>query len=737
MKGGDSVTYEFLKTLYSDLLQMMNRLVIKRADLARAAETTESALAFELYYACATGSRYFFNFYRFDVDILEKYLPPEDVAECHYTPKKIPEKFRAQIVEEQSQRTIEQFEEKNEYYRMLTGLPPLNDYQWIYITDYDDIPSDVPIHQLTIEQISRLETRGKLDELKAQYPNKTYLDYLGSNAVDLVEARLAKPFEILRLGVPTNALTQKMFEEEYYMARRYIMATIYNRSLFTNRDLYDPIIGLMMIGMAARNTLVPNEAEYLNFEEILDAILESYGFLGYFEDFPFTYKKRLVLALDNLLKVKGTDGVLVDICRIFSFDNFYANRYYLMKTYRKDNYGNIVFNTNPDEAFDLNFIKSNIEDHEISYNEEDRTDYEAVVNNDYLWQLTPEELHSLKSEDFNLMMTKYIGIEAAYDLSSLTFEVCYFLNLILQSRDNVAKIKVANKYATSRSSDLYTMIVFLLASLAKKSGFDGNIVYDPENIAEILRFNYGDISEELKTIIDKYELQIDVNEHLIPGYDSVGLNKLRGSVNNVGVINTYVYNRELYNAIIDEMNTTNDIRRFIALSNAKKCMYISAMEEEDFRLSNGKYASTYYEMLESLDPKLTKKLDSLDLTDKDDDAEMSRLIIYILENLEELFNSEELKYLFLNTPNIYVTLLSRYLRIAINVFKASSVQLESINVFFNMGDNEPIRVIDHKIVHETLNIDDTIHVFDEATLHKTIVIDEIIRVGDKAYTNEV
>ena len=228
-----------------------------------------------------------------------------------------------------------------------------------------------------------------------------------------------------------------------------------------------------------------------------------------------------------------------------------------------------------------------------------------------------------------------------------------------------------------------------------------------------------------------------MTDNLVPGYDPVGLEALRGSVKQLDVVNTYVYNRELYNAIINEMNTTNDIRKYIALSNAKHCMYISAMEEEDFVMADGKAASTYAEMLKTLDPKLTDKLNTLDMTDDDDLVEMNRLIIYILENLEELFNSDELHYLFLNTPNIYVTLLSRYLRIAINVFKASSVQLESINVFFNVGDNEPIRVIDHKIAHDGLNIDDVIHVIDEVALHKTIIVSDTVRVGDKAYTNDV
>lgn len=728
------MTYEFLKSLYSDIMAMISKLVVKRSDLARAAETTDTAMDFELYYACLTGSRYFYNFKRFDIDILEKYLSPAEVAQCYYNSNDIPEQIRPLVVEDQAKRVIETFEERNDYYRMLAGIPSVDDHHWIYITEYDDIPYDVPIHQMSNEQIAHLEIRGCIDKLKAEHPEAQYLDYLGENKIDIITARLAKPFEILRLGTPSNMRSKTMFETEYYGARRYIMSTAYNRSLFTSKTLYDPVIGVIMLSMAIRNTLVPTEAEYLNFDEILNTILESYGFLQYFERFPFTFKKRLVMALDKILSVKGTDGVLVDICRIFSLDNFNASRYYLMKTPAKDNDGHVIFDEDPDKAFDVGFVKADIEDHQIDTTEDSQLSYETVVNNDYLWQLTEEERTKMLNEDFNVMMTKYIGIEAAYDLTSLTFEVCYFINLLLQSRERLSKVKCTNMYATGGSSNVYTMIIFLLAALAKRSGFDGNIVYEPEQIAQVLRFNYAEISDELKSIVAKYELEVDVSDKLVTGFDVIKLAERPAVMNDYQTLAIYVQNRELYNAILNEMHTTTDIRRYIALSHAKDCMFISEMEKRDFKKINGRCADTYYEMLEDIDPKLAKKLDSIDRVK--DSNDLDKVLIYILDKLEELFSSDELKYLFLNTPSTYGNLITGYLRTAINVFKASSVQLESINVFFTIGDSDPVRVIEHREIEKRHLIDDTVHVDDEIAIHKSITIDETIHVMDKPYIQE-
>ena len=236
------MTYEFLKSLYKDTLMMLDNLVVKRQDLAQAAEDIDSIRAFELYYACLTGSRYFYDFREFDIDILEKYMSPQEVTDCYRDPNNIPQTLRSVIVDEQSKRVVENYVEKNEYYRMLNGQPPMNDHFWIYITDDTRIPADVPIHELSVEQIAYLQTRGTIDRLIEENPDKEYLQYLGINKIDIIDARLAKPFEILRTGIPSNSMVQTMFEKEYYGARRYLMATVYNRDMFTNKTLYDPII---------------------------------------------------------------------------------------------------------------------------------------------------------------------------------------------------------------------------------------------------------------------------------------------------------------------------------------------------------------------------------------------------------------------------------------------------------------------------------------------------------------
>lgn len=723
------MTYNFLETLYKDLMTISKTLVVKRQDLAKKNETTETIKAFETYLACLTGTRYFHTFAKYDADILEKYVSKDILGACIRDPEQIPENVRDAVILDQSNRVLETYVEQNDYYRMLMGLPELNDHRWIYVKDDVMVPNDIPVHKLSLEQISYLEVCGTLEQLQRDHPDKKYLHYLGANSIDFVDARLAKPFEILRIDTPANSNTKDTFVSEYYMARRYVMATMYNDKLFAMKELYDPIMGIIILCLAIRNTMVPTEASYLNFEEILNAILESYGLLQFFERLPFTYKKRLVMALDNILSVKGTDGVLLDLCKIFTYDNMTVNRYYLMKTHAKDDDGEVVQTGNLDKDYDLGFVKADVRNREIDYTEDNIIGYDTIVNNDYLWQLDANEVKKLREEDFNTYMSKYIDIEAAYDLSALTFEVCYFINLLLDSRDNLMKVRCTNMYSVTGYTNCYTMIIFLLAGLAYRSGFDGNIIYEPAHIAEILKFDFNDVSEELRRVIDSYELEMDVNQTLLNGFEFT-LDTPSGFENQNTMVDIYLKNKELYDAIVMEMQRTNDYRQYIALSNAKDILFIASMEKKSFRKSDGSSANTYLEMLEDLDFKLANKILSCD-----DNIELNNLLLYILEKLEELFNREELKYLFMNTPNTSGTLISKYLIKAINVFKASSVQLTSINVFFYLGDTFPIRVIDQSYHHTDRYLNDEVVVEDEIATHKTIVLEDYVNIGDKAYAN--
>ena len=838
------MTYDFLTGLYDDLMQLVRGLCVKRFDLASDAETLETSRAFDVYLACVSGKATYLTFYQYDYEAMIEAGFDKVTAESYAAnPTNIPEENRARAVEYQSKYTIEHYEERNEYYRMLLGLPPLTEgTRYIYPTDEEGnyyevkedttvftaeedtsiigLPEDydpgideiqltrridyhtkklkpdkdytldtagrtatltnplpageslniivrrldtpIPIHEYSVDQIGRLETFNILPKIKAAHPSAKYLNYLGSNAIDLLQARLARPFDLLRIGDPSNPRVIDLFQREYYFARRYVMANYYNRQAVVTKTLYDPTIGLLILSLAMRNIFALDEDSYLDFDEILNLIIESYGLLDYFKKFPFVYKRRLVLAMDALLETKGTDGVLVDVCKIFSpGQDLIADRYYLMKTQKRNPDGSVVESDDPEDMYNLTFLKARIDDRDIHTSEEYRVGYDTVTKPDYLWQIRKykddgvtitDEYRRMLEDPYNLRMTKYVDAQAAYDISSLTFEVCCFLNMLLEGRYKISNMILSNRYATGTniklkdtnvangSSPLFTMIVFLLATLAQRAGYDGNIVYDPDTIAEvwgeqvdlkeIWHINYEDVTAEVKAIVDEYELQVDVDNLLLPELnDDLVVTNITVKPTEQSIVRNYVQNRILYDAIQTKMNETTDIRQYQGLKMIRDILFTRYVAEDAFEKSDGTLAKTYRDLLDDLDPRLGAKLDSI----AGDEDEMNGVAVYILEQLQDFFRTDDLQYLFLNTPTVYISLISRYIEIAINVFKASSVQLRNINVIFKYGDNDPVRCFDQRCAHMHAYMDEEVHVKDTMSVNYKLTIEDYVTAGDKIY----
>lgn len=773
--------YNYLQRLYTDVIAMMKHLVIKREDLARANETIWTLKAYELYEACLRGDTTIFNF-NLDVKALSKYMKPDKARHYVNNLGEIPEELRLTIVRDMNKYIIENYEEENEYYRMLMGLPELEDKKsdYIYIKGFDDIPEDVPIHELSAEQIDKLDMYGELKKIQEKYPDKHYLHYLGLNRIDHLKARRAKPYEILRLGVPTNMANWDIFMGEYYSARRYVMATMVNPKMFYKSDYYVPVMGIIMLMLAVKNTMVPTESMYLSYEEIIDLILDSYEVLPYFKRMPFTYKRKLAIAMDRLLMIKGTDQVIVDLCHLFSYDNLVANRYYIAKIPARDANGRPIVVTKDDGSLDyeqmytLKFIKSDIENKDIDFKPEDYVDYDTLTLRDPLWQLTDEEVAKFKADDYNIMLSKYISIEAAYDLSALTYEVNYFINLLLNHRVGMAEIQITNMYSTTGYSTGYAMLLFLLSLFALRAGYDGNIVYDPEGIAEVYKMDVDELAETAESVLHKVREQDETNPYIVNGVYTGDLSvdtlfqtrgkllqfnynpdvtqmakildmyqvydidakdlvpeKPIGRLTADQFIKVYLTNTNIYKMIVEEMKTTTDYQRYEALSQLKKILFTSAYTAKNFEKADGTLAKTYLDMLRDIDPKLARKVD--DLSEEEDDAKLDEVVLYAMEKMEQLFSSPELEYLFINTPNISCTLISKYLRNAIEIFKASSVEFTTINIIFEYGDECPIRVIDRNAMWVRKYTYDDVWIEDEIAFHKYMVLDDYVNIEPKLY----
>src|SRR5699024_939833 len=129
---------------------MVQPIVVKRSDIAQANETLETLKAYQLYEACLVGDTNIFNF-EITPQILARYIDRSQVKTYINDLANLPSDVKRLMVNDLSDQVLANYEEKNEYYRMLSGLPELEDNasDFIYVRDMEEygIPTNVPIHQ--------------------------------------------------------------------------------------------------------------------------------------------------------------------------------------------------------------------------------------------------------------------------------------------------------------------------------------------------------------------------------------------------------------------------------------------------------------------------------------------------------------------------------------------------------------------------------------------------------------
>ena len=142
------------------------------------------------------------------------------------------------------------YTELNNYYRMLMGLPDVDDTDYVYNTD-SRWELEVPIHQMLLTSRIEMENEGVLAELIAANPDKPYLRYVGTKRIDFYRARIAERFEILwRNTSPSDVLNKDW--DECYENCRYLTNTVYYSNAFKiTNELYENFLARILV----KNTL--------------------------------------------------------------------------------------------------------------------------------------------------------------------------------------------------------------------------------------------------------------------------------------------------------------------------------------------------------------------------------------------------------------------------------------------------------------------------------------------------
>lgn len=637
-----------LTQLYDDFIVIIKDSIIKYKAKADSLDTLEMAKAADNYVRAAQRKDTFGNYYYTEDEIKDAfkkgnhevgdddYMVPEEeirmMAQSRFSIPPLYERKRTMVkpddttyeevlwtydlrgvlLETKRNEIIDNYVEKNNYYRMLMGLPdyetPEDEYLYVPVDIADEysIDNSKPIHELDIGQISILYTIGYVDKLIAKYPEYKYLNYLGSKAVDNVTARSAKAFEMIRVPSVSSSTMWNSFSLIYSQCREYFMSCIYVNEHRTTISYYDNFIAMCIMLM----TLLQFIARILKFTIERD-FFDEYCVKTLFACYNVPYdsaldndtKLQIVQNLNLLIRDKGTNKVLVDIASILGFDRIKIYKYCLFKNQIFDEDGLPVVVTKKDEItgeevpdyekmYEINFkkidVNSNDYYHVLQANASNQT-YLSVTESDPYWINDETLMKDLYDIEYNYAETKYMGISVSYRMTRLFFDNVYALKMLLDNRFKEYTIFLdLPKILTYQTISLFDAVMLLCALTCKMNHLRGNILSSPSKILHVMGF---DFTEGFKTL--KKHMTED-KDHPYAKYLDPDLVKYFDRVTDAGPYTAEQLNTlygdvlSLYDFLLEKMSTAKDIREYRAYRDLYYALYYCQEYQNVFAIGDDK-----------------------------------------------------------------------------------------------------------------------------------------------------
>lgn len=609
------------------LMKLVKSLVVKRDEFAAVYETLDSKVDADRYIAMVESGTNWYSFSYFDTDVLVKAGLNNDLIRTIRLSGNdaIPREFRDLLCEYQRIKVIDTYVEKNDYYRMLNGEPPYKEDEanYVYLEENEyGIPTNIPVHQLSDGYLQYINTSSIRAALIEKYPDKPYLQFLGTRAIDYYHARVARNYDILYYEKIDNESISNEFLKCYAAARNYVMIGLYNKPDQKMYEHYDSFMGLLTVVVAVQKMFgkIFKQGISRDFfdENLIKELFTAYNF-PYITTISINYQKDIAKKLNMLLQKKSTNNVLFDIIALFDFPEVDIYKYYLVKDYHKDNKGNpiIIHNTIVDEygeehrvidyekTFDIYFQKVNIKSKDISAeiaNKSNRVPYEALTGGDPYWIDDSYLFSKLYSKKFNQILTKYLSISISYELAKLLYETSHGLRMMIDDNVDYKRIKIDIAGIVEPVS-LYDTIVFLCALTAKKFGLAGNIPLKGHQIAQVYGFNFktdmdmlkSKILEDIETCTGEYKkVRLEILEYL----------KTLNATSLEGAVKMYSDIEALRKFLDNAMRYSTDIEEYTSYWKIYQSTLIVEDSEELYTKNDGTYASTFLELLQDRRPDL-------------------------------------------------------------------------------------------------------------------------------------
>ena len=411
MNGKVYTDHSLMDEIIYHTKKILNNIVLKNDSDADENETELSLEQSDYFMAIKNGSMDI-SFFPLTTDLLIQYGYDSLQAKIFVKDRsRIPKEDREDLLAYCNNWFLNQYEEINNYYRMLNGLPEYdtNEYD-IYVDPnnekllLDDANTDfnfsIPIHEYTDDEINVLDSLGILDEIKNTYTGKhyRYLRYLGAKRIDIYTARKAANWDILYMP-SVEYLVKTRFKEIYTINRDIYLRRTYQDAYKFQSNYYDEIIMILILCQTFSDMIVDIPEWYIR-RDVFDLrtvqyFLESQG-VKFFKVIPLKYQIRIVKGMNKLIRYKSTTKNINDILNIFGVSGTTVYKYYLFKKFVKTTHNRTIIDNTPviwemDDEYDFG-------DEELTEEILDRTDAEIY---DFLDESVSDFDPTLELHEYN------------------------------------------------------------------------------------------------------------------------------------------------------------------------------------------------------------------------------------------------------------------------------------------------------------------------------------------------
>lgn len=588
-----------LGNLYDNVIEMLQNVTIKFNYLAEKYETLETEQNADAYLDAVLRRDSFESYddytYKevFDAGITDKDTLNEIMAG---NISLILDKYKPLVLENRRKNIIYDYEEKNNYYRMLNGFPDIEEKPFTYlyldrIVDEDgyidellttegikikntfDEDINVAIHLIQdhynrIENekgdniINRIESSGFLKKLIEKYPNRKYLKYIGKNRIPIETSRRAKNFQIIQLkqrNMKNNFYNS--FTNIYEQCRTYFISTIYIPIFKEFIEEYNNFIAMAIMVMAIQQT-VANQMKLGIRREFFDIYAVRLLYQVY--NIPYNLyldemtQQRIVQGLNLFIQNKATNKVLYDIATALGFgDNFSIYKYYLSKQQKYDRYGVPIF-LEKDKFNEITGEVEKVPDYEQMYNvyfhrDELRNpkfaqsfndlsndlEYDSVVDGDSYWWKDSNVYDRIWKTEYNFVESKYLGTTISYRMTDLLFENVLLFKMMMEKNEEIKNLRITLPKITGEEQiPLLDVFILMICLTACKHHLTGEILTLPTDILSVLDYT------------EKVEHGLNTNPHLIEFANQIE----EGSIHTVDTF-SFDFNYLTSSLGVDEINS--------------------------------------------------------------------------------------------------------------------------------------------------------------------------------------